>query len=201
MRCRVEVGLLILSFAFVVSFWGGGLGIGIDLAERRIIPILEANPNRYLEYMRVAFLFCILPPATGLVFSIIAFAREKKSPTGVLRWWLPLTVVGGFFFFWGVYGLWWTCTHYLDVINWVNAYGPVEIADLILKVCLAVIVGDILWVFTGVLFMLSPMFKMMLREKNPYNKLGFRFCMERALQRPLGLKEWKCCNSQKEEAN
>lgn len=100
MRCRVEVGLLILSLAFVVSFWGG-LGVGIDLGEFRIIPILEANPNRYFEYMRDAFLFCILPPAVGLAYSIIAFVRERKSPTGVLEWWLPLMVVGGFFFFLG----------------------------------------------------------------------------------------------------
>jgi hypothetical protein len=166
MRCRVEVGLLILSLAFVVSFWGG-LGVGIDLGEFRIIPILEANPNRYFEYMRDAFLFCILPPAVGLAYSIIAFVRERKSPTGVLEWWLPLMVVGGFFFFWGVYGLWWTYTTYLDVIqHWVNAFRVrVEIVDLISKVCLAVMVGDILWLFAGTLFMLSPIFKMMLREK------------------------------------
>jgi hypothetical protein len=75
---RVDVGSLILAFAFVVSFWSG-LGIGIYLAEHRIIYVLEANPNRYFEYMRDAFLFCILPPAVGLAYSIIAFAREKKK--------------------------------------------------------------------------------------------------------------------------
>jgi len=164
MLFRVEVGLLILSLAFVVSFWGG-LGVGIDLGEYRIIPILEANPNCYFEYMRDAFLFFILPPAAGLVFSIIAFVRERKSPTGVLEWWLPLMVVGGFFFFWGVYGLWWTYTYYLDAIHLVNAYGPVEIAGLVSKVYVAVMVGDILWLFAGFLFMLSPIFKMMVKEK------------------------------------
>jgi len=160
MQYRVEVGLLILSLAFVVSFFGG-LGIGIDLGEYRIIYILEANPNRYILYMRDAFL-SILPLAAGLAYSIIAFIRERKSLTGVLKWWLPLMVVGGFFFFWGVYGVWWTYTNYLDVIQIVN----VEIADLILKVCLAVWIGDILWMFAGVLFMLSPVFKMMVREKD-----------------------------------
>lgn len=171
MQYRVEVGLLILSLAFVVSFFGG-LGIGIDLGEQRIIYILEANPDRYILYMRDAFLFCILPPAAGLVFSIIAFVREKKSPTGVLKkWWLPLMVVGGFFFFWGIYGVWWTYTNYLDVIRMVNAYGPAEIADLILKVCLAIWIGDILWMFAGVLFMLSPIFKMNGKgERCPHNK-------------------------------
>jgi len=166
MQCRVEVGLFILSLAFVVSFFGG-LGIGIDLGEYRIIYILGANPDRYIEYMLEAFLYLILPPAVGLAYSIIAFVRERKSPTGVLKkWWLPLMVVGGFFFFWGVYGVWWTYTNYLDVIRMVNEYGPVEIADLILKVCLAVGIGDILWMFAGVLFMFSPIFKMMVREKD-----------------------------------
>jgi len=158
MQFRVDVGSLILAFAFIVSFWGG-LGIGIDLAEHRIIYILDANPNRYFEYMRDAFLFYILPPAVGLAYSIIAFARERKTRAVVLRWWLPLMVVGGFFFLWGVYGLWWTYTSYLDVIRWINAYDSVQTADLILKVCSAMIAGHILWVSAGILFMLSPRLK------------------------------------------
>jgi hypothetical protein len=157
-RWRFEVGWLILPLAFVLSFWGG-LGIDIDLGEHwRLIAILEANPNRYLDYVRDAFLFCILPPATCLVFSIIAFARERKSPAVVLKWW-PLMVVGAIFFLWGVYGLWWTYTRYLDAIHWVNAYGPLEIADLISKVYVAVMIGDILWLFTGILLTLSPILK------------------------------------------
>jgi hypothetical protein len=101
MRCRVEIGLLILALAFVVSFWGG-LGVGIVLGEsHRLIPILEDNPNSYLKYVQDAFLFYILPPAVGLAYSIIAFVREKKSPTGVFKQWLPLAVAGCFFFVWG----------------------------------------------------------------------------------------------------
>jgi hypothetical protein len=157
--------LLFLSLAFAVSFFGG-LGIGIDLGEYHIIPILGANPDRYIEYMLEAFLYLILPPAVGLAYSIIAFVREGKSPTGVLKkWWLPLMVVGGFFFFWGVYGVWWTYTNYLDVIGWLHAYSSAEISDLIRKVCLTVGIGDILWMFAGFLFMLSPVFKIMLYDK------------------------------------
>jgi len=162
----VEVGLLFLSLAFVVSFFGG-LGIGIDLGEYRIIPTLEANPDRYIEYMLDAFLYLILPLTVGLAYNIMAFVRERKSPTGVLAWWLPLMGVGGFFFFRGVYGIWWTYTNYLDVVQMVN----VEIADLILKVCLAVWIGDILWMFAGFLFMLSPVFKRVLRNKQNVLKI------------------------------
>ena len=56
----------------------------------------------------------------------------------------------------------------------VNAYSPVEIADLILKVCLAVWIGDILWMFAGFLFMLSPIFKMMARKKDAPTTNRFR---------------------------
>jgi hypothetical protein len=148
-----------------MSSYARAHGIGIDLAEQRIIYILEANPNRYFEYMRDVFLFCIFPPASGLAYNIIAFARERKSPTGVFDWWLPLSVVGIFFFLWGSLGLWGTYAAYLDITHRVNAYGTLEIADLILKVCLVVIVGHILWLLAGLLFMLSPVFKMMLRKK------------------------------------
>jgi len=171
-KVRVEVGLLLLPLVFVVSFFGG-LGIAIDLSEwGRIIHILEANPHRYIEYMLDAFLYLILPLTVCLVYNIIAFVRERKSPTGVLKWWLPLMFFGGFFFFWGIYGVWWTYTNYLDLIRMVNEYGhPVEIANLIQKVCIAVWIGDILWMFTGFLFMLSPAFKMVQREKDaPHNK-------------------------------
>lgn len=154
MKCRVEVGLLILSLAFVASFFGG-LGVTIDLGEHRIVYLLEANPHRFWDYVRDVFLFLILPPAVGLVFSIIAFLGERKSPTGVFKWWLPLMVVGGFFFFWGVYGLQRTYTEYRNVIQ----YSSWDIAETIRKVCLAILVGYTLWLFAGLLFMLSPVFK------------------------------------------
>jgi len=166
MQYHVEVGLLILALAFIVSFFLG-LGVHIDLNEYwRFIAILEANPNYYLGSMRDAFLYLILPPAVGLAFSIIALIRERKSPTGIFdKWWLPLAVIGGFFSFWGVYGLWWEYNRYLDAIRWVNFCGSVDIMEPLLAVYATAWVGNVLWLFAGVLFTLSPVFKMMLREK------------------------------------
>ena len=164
MQFRVEVGLLVLSLAFVVSFFGG-LGVGIDLSEYwRLVAILEANPQRYLEYIRDSVLFLILPPAAGLAFSIIAFMKERKSPTGVLKWWLPLAVFGGFFLLWGAYGLQWRYTRYCDAIRGLNMYGPQGISGLILAVYATASVGGILWILAGILFILSPVFKMTLRN-------------------------------------
>jgi len=162
MRWPVEVGLLILSLAFVVSLF-----TGVWIGETwRLGVILEANPHVYAEYVWDAFLYYVLPPAVGLVFSVIAFVRERKSPTGVLKWWLPLMGFGGFFFFWGVYGVLGTYGDYLSAMRWLHLHGPAEIADLIVKVCLGVWIAGVLWILAGVLFMLSPIFKMMLREKD-----------------------------------
>lgn len=171
MQFRVEVGLLILSLAFVVSFFGG-LNVTIDLSEYwRLVAILEANPNRYLAYMRDALLYLIMPPAVGLAFSIIAFTRERKSPTGVLDWWLPLAVFGGFFFFWGAYSLSWTYTKYSAAIHEAELYSSINIADIILAICATASVGGILWALAGVLFMLSPVFKRVLRNKQNVLKI------------------------------
>jgi len=175
MRCRVEVGLFILTLAFIVSFWGG-LGINIDLGEQRIVFSLEANPDHYWYYIRDVFLFLILPPAVGLAYSTIAFVREKKSPTGVLKWWLPLTIAGCFFFVWGALCLRFTYACYLDAIDGANALNTsMEIANLISKVCVAAMVGGILWLFAGLLFMLSPIFKKMLKETEAPQQIKLRF--------------------------
>ena len=171
MQFRVEVSLLVLSVAFVVSFFGG-LNVTIDLSEYwRLVAILEANPNRYLGYVRDAFLYLILPPAVGLAFSSAAFIRERKSPTGVFKWWIPLAVFGGFFFFWGVYSLQWTHIQYCEAIHEAKLYSSVDIAGPILTVCATASVGSILWLLTGVLFMLLPVFKIMLHDKENVLKI------------------------------
>jgi len=166
MRFRVEVGLLILSLAFAVSIFGG-LSVCMDW---HLTATLEWNPHRYLDYVWDAFLFLILPPAVGLAYSIIAFVRERKSPTGVLKRWLPLTVFGGFFFLWGVLTLRFSYLNYCEVVRWVDAYGAAYIADLITKIYVAASVGRILWLFTGLLFMLSPVFKMVGGERHLHNR-------------------------------
>lgn len=161
MQFRVEAGLLILSITFVV-FLFGGLNVRVGLGETwRLIAILEANPHRHLAYIRDAFLYFVLPPAVGLAFSIIAFIRETKSPTGVLEWWLPLTVFGGFFFFWGTLELWLIYSSYSDVLHSATK----DISNRILPAYAVVSLGCVLWIFTGVLFMLSPAFKIMIRNK------------------------------------
>jgi len=158
---RVEVGLLILLFSFAVSFVGG-VSIG---PFWRIIAILEANPHRYLEYVWNAVLYLILPPSVVLAFFIIGYVRERKSPTGILDAW-PILVVFGFIliFFWGVLVLRYKYTSYCDAINWLTRYGNAPgLEDLILAIYATSSAGYVLWVFAGVLLMLSPIFKILLQ--------------------------------------
>jgi hypothetical protein len=160
----LEAGSLILALAFPVSFFGG-LSVTIPLAETRILDVLIANPQRYLDYVRDAFLSMILLPALGLVLSIIGFVGEIKHPTEILdKWWLLLTVFGGFFFFWGAYMLSWTYTNYSYITR--LATSSVDIMKPLQAVYAAVSVGDVLWIFAGILFMLSPIFKLILTKKS-----------------------------------
>ena len=99
----IDVGLFILALAYVVSFFGG-LNVTLDLGER-IDNILQANPNRYWTYAQDAVIFLVLPPAIGVALSIIAYVKEIKSPTGILKtYWLPPNAFRGFLFVLG--GLW-----------------------------------------------------------------------------------------------
>ncbi|MEA2089271.1 MAG: hypothetical protein U9O89_00715 [Thermoproteota archaeon] len=142
-----------------------GLNVTLDLSWR-IVVTLEANPHRYLGYIRDAFLYLISPPAVGLAFSIIGFIRERKSPTGIFdNWRLHLTVIGAFFFFWGALQLRWTYNRYCGVTC------PVDITNLIPAVYATVAVGHILWLFAGILFMLPPVFKI-LQNKNIVSQKG-----------------------------
>jgi hypothetical protein len=166
MRSYIGVGLLILSISFPVSLFGG-FDVTQTLAEGRLCHILMENPQSYVDYVQDAFHYMILLPAVGLVFSIIAFIKEAIYPTEVLdKLWLSLTVFGGFFLFWGVYGLSWDLNSYSEDSRWANMYSLVNIAEPLRAVYTAVSVGYILWICAGILFMLSLIFKLMLRKKN-----------------------------------
>lgn len=183
--------LLVLSFTFLVFFFGG-LTVGLALADcDYLVGTLEWNPNRYLDYMRNAFVFLILPPAVGLAFSVIGFVRERRDSSNGLRGLscLPLMVVGGFLSWWGVHGVWWNYDFYLDAIHYAERWS-VDLAEPLLKLYATAGVGFILWLIVGLLWlvaglllMLSQVFKVMLRKKDTPQQSSFAFCVERALQR------------------
>jgi hypothetical protein len=162
--------LLVLSLTFVVYFFRGCC-VGIYLGEYyRLVDILVHNPNCYLEIMRDALLFLVLPSAVGLAFTVVAFVRERRKSSNGLRGvsCLLLMVVGGFLFWWGVHGVRWDYKHYLYAID-DAAYWGVDLAEPLLKLYATAAAADILWLTVGLLWlvaglllMLSPAFK---REK------------------------------------
>jgi len=156
---RVEVGLIILLFAFIMSLF---CSITID-PPWRLLNILEAHPNLYLSYVRNALLYLILPVSVGLAFSILGYIRERKSPTRVLDGWPLLMIIGGIFVFWAFLWLRFAYTSYFDAISRAHSWSITPrvagIDNLILAVYATASVVGILWLSAGILFMLSPVFR------------------------------------------
>ena len=151
----IEAGSILLSFAFLLSVFGG-LNVTIDLAEsHRVIAILEGNPHRYLDYIRDAVLYLIFLPAVGLCLSIIGYRKVRQSSMILFSQWY-LVIIGGVFLFWGAYGLWWTYNSYSGAIQWVNLHGPTEIVGPLQSIYVAVSVGFILWLIAGGIFTHLP---------------------------------------------
>jgi len=157
------VGLFLLSLAFVLSLWFP------EIRDQpwRLIIILEASSTAYLTQSNSIILRSILPVAVGLVFSVIGYIREIRSPTGVLGWSLPLAIFGFVFFVSGVIWLQFYSIDHLEALAEAERYY-VEgswVKSSVTPVYLTAYVARIIWIATGVLFMLSPMFKIITKRK------------------------------------
>lgn len=162
----IEVGPIILVLAFFISLSPFGTGVLFTLGDN-IVDILVADPNQHLMQMLWAFFFLILPPLAGLIFSIIAYVSEMKSPTGKLEAnWIPLTALGVFFFLWGFNGYRWTNAVYpSDIDKAINFYHSTQAATLVSDIYMAVSTSFLLWVSAGILLMTSPILKIILKTK------------------------------------
>ncbi len=159
----VEVGVFILSLAFLLSLYFP------EIRDQpwRIIIMLEASPTAYLVLSKSILLRSVLPIVLGLTFSVIGYIREIRSPTGVLGWSLPLAVFGFFFFIWGAWGLHHYYNSYFHALveAELSPFGSAYVRNSIVIVYATAYVARIIWLFTGVLFMLSPVFKIIIRRK------------------------------------
>ncbi|MGB9778539.1 MAG: hypothetical protein ACPLW8_03955 [Candidatus Bathyarchaeales archaeon] len=141
---RVDVSLFISMLAFIISFFGG-MGIAIGFSEKRIIYILGANPQCCWEWVQATIFFIILPSTVSLAYSIIAFIKDEEFPTWNLKKLLPM-VVGGLFIWWGSMWASIAFADYSDAINRIipalfPSTNPVEISDIISKICLPIRIG------------------------------------------------------------
>lgn len=159
----IEVGLFLLSLAFVLLLWFPEI---FDQPWRLII-LLEASPTAYLTQVNRILLFSILPVAVGLIYSVIGYIREIRSPTGVLGWSLPLAIFGFLFFFWGAYGLHFYSASYPRALAEAERYF-VEgswVKSSVTPIYLTAYMARIIWIATGILFMLSPIFRIITKRK------------------------------------
>ena len=141
----VEIGALVLSLAFMISFVGS---LGIDPVWR-LEAILEANPPRYVDYLLHMFLYLILPLVVGLVLIVIGYIKERVVSTVLLSRW-PLAIAGGIFVVWGALLLQWACYSYHGVF--LTIYAPLAVA------------GG-LWLTTDVSLIYSPIRKIVSESK------------------------------------
>ena len=172
--------LLVLSLIFVVHLFGGVTVTAALVDCDYLVGILEHNPDCYLEIMRNALLFLVLPPAVGLAFTVVAFARERRNSSNGLRGvlCLPLMVVGGFLSWWGFTGVWWNYNYYLDAIHNAEVRSSVDLAEPLLRLYATVAAGNILWLIVGLLWLVAGLlvmlsgFKVMLRKKDASQQTG-----------------------------
>jgi hypothetical protein len=146
----VEIGVLILSFAFMISFWGVA---GIDPAWRLEV-ILEANPHRYIDYVDHILLYLILPLTIGVVFIVAGYMKKRRASTEILSL-KPLSVIGGIFVVWGAIQLWGAYSSYNDVMGMTyQNIGP--LVGYFAKIYATLAVAGTLWLVTGVFLTCSP---------------------------------------------
>jgi len=129
--------------------------------------MLEASPTAYITYVNRILIHSILPVAIGLSCSVIGYIREIRSPTGVLGWALPLTIFGLIFLIWGAYGLYFYHNSYPRALAEAERYyfEGSWVKSSVTAIYSTVYVARIIWLFTGVLFTLSPVFKMIIGRR------------------------------------
>lgn len=165
----IELGLFILSLAFLLSLYIP------EIRDQpwRIVTVLEASPSAHFDLLNGILLLSVLPSILGLAFSVIGYIREMKSPSGILGWALLLAIFGLFFSFWGAWGLHFYYNSYLDALleAELSPFGNAYVKNSVTIVYAAACAARIIWVFTGALFMLSPVFRVIIRRKQTQEQL------------------------------
>lgn len=142
----LSAGLLVLAFAFFSSLSAGVGTIGEDW---RVVAILEANPNSYMQWIWVAPVLGILPVATGLILCIVDFMMRRRALNGSLRD-LLLPPVGGFFVLWGIYYFLTAYGDHIRAIGWANRSNIKGINSSLQAVYAGYESIGILWSITGI---------------------------------------------------
>ena len=142
----LTIALLVLAFAFYSSLSAGVGTIGEDW---RVVAILEANPNSYMQWVWVALVLGILPVAAGLVLCIVDLILRRRARVGSLRD-LLLLPVGGFFVLWGIYYFLTAYGNCVRAISWADQWSVMGINNSLQAVYAGYESVGILWSITGI---------------------------------------------------
>jgi hypothetical protein len=135
---------IILLLSFFWSFFGSAATFDYF----HVVVILEANPQRYVDYVLGIFLYLILPIATSLTFFIIMFIKRRETPTEGLSN-LLLIIFGGFCVWWGYRYFEASCASYFDTIKMAHDWQISNIDGSLLAIYTAYGLVGILWVVIG----------------------------------------------------
>jgi hypothetical protein len=154
--------LIILLLSLFWSFFG----IGAAFDYFHVVVILEANPQRYVDDVLGIFFYLILPVAASLTFFMIMFVKRRETPTEGLSN-LPLMVFGGFSVWLGYRYFEASYASYFDAIKMAHGWHISNIDGSLLAIYTAYGLVGILWLITGLFFIVTSAIGLYKYTKNP----------------------------------
>jgi hypothetical protein len=160
--------LIILLLSLFLSIFGS---VGVFYGESyHVVVILEANPQRYVDNVLHIFLYLILPIAASLTFFIITCIKRRETPTEGLSNWL-LIIFGGFCVLWGYRYFEASYVSYFNTIMMAHDWHISNIDGSLLAIYTAYGLVGILWLITGVVFIITSAHKLLKSRRACNNKM------------------------------
>lgn len=152
-----------MLFAFFLSIF---VSVGVFYGESyHVVVILEANLNRYMEFVGNTVLYGILPIAASLAFFIITCIKGRETPTEGLRNWL-LIILGGFCALWGYLYFNASYVSYSDTIVIAHDWHISNIDGSLLAIYTTYGLVGIFWLITGLFFIIMSAHKLLQVKKS-----------------------------------
>jgi len=147
-----EIGVIVSGLAFISSFFA----VASMDPYWRLVNMLAANPQHYINYVWSMLLYSILPLTVALILVVVGYKRERAYSTKILCQW-PVAVIGGIFSVWGALRILLSLNAYSNALSTAHYQNIGEIDGLILTIYATTSVAAVLWLFTGILFIYLPL--------------------------------------------
>jgi len=148
----VEIGVIFLSLALLFSFTGPFI---ID-PPTRLVDLLWANPQRYLEYIFQAFVFLVLPSIIGISFVIFGYTKKKEGTAEISPQW-ALAIIAGVFLVWGILYISFDYGAYQNAMRTLHNIRIEGLENLVVAIYATVLLAGGLLVLAGLLVLYLPL--------------------------------------------